>query len=115
MKNQFLEMVENDQLRTDLPTLYPGDTVTVNVRIKEGSKERVQPFRGFVMRIRDRGLNSAFTVRRLSGSDGVERTFQLHSPLIESIEVMKRGKVRRAKLYYMRGRTGKAARIKERV
>ncbi|WP_119344947.1 50S ribosomal protein L19 [Facilibium subflavum] len=115
-QSKYLEMVENAQLRDDLPSFNPGDSVTVNVWVKEGNKERIQMFRGFVLAVKNRGLNSSFTVRRMaSGGEGVERTFQTHSPIIESIKVERRAKVRRAKLYYMRGLTGKAARIKEKV
>ena len=115
MKNKFLEIVEKSQIRTDLPTFKPGDSITVNLWIREGDKKRVQAFKGFVLKIRNRGLHSAFTVRKMSSSMGVERTFQTHSPLIDSITIEKRADVRRAKLYYMRGLTGKAARIKEKV
>ncbi len=108
-------MVENSQLRTDLPTFHPGDSVTVNVWVKEGDKARIQAFKGFVLAIKNRGINSAFTVRKMSSGEGVERTFQTHSPIIDSVVVERRAKVRRAKLYYMRGLTGKAARIKEKV
>ncbi|WP_440617107.1 50S ribosomal protein L19 [Cysteiniphilum sp. 6C5] len=115
MKNKYLEMVENSQLRTDLPIFHPGDSVTVNVWVKEGDKARIQAFKGFVLAIKNRGINSAFTVRKMSSGEGVERTFQTHSPIIDSVVVERRAKVRRAKLYYMRGLTGKAARIKEKV
>lgn len=115
MKNKYLEMIENSQLRTDLPTFHPGDSVTVNVWVKEGDKARIQAFKGFVLAIKNRGINSAFTVRKMSSGEGVERTFQTHSPIIDSVVVERRAKVRRAKLYYMRGLTGKAARIKEKV
>jgi large subunit ribosomal protein L19 len=115
MKSKYLEMVENSQLRTDLPTFHPGDSVTVNVWVKEGDKARIQAFKGFVLAIKNRGINSAFTVRKMSSGEGVERTFQTHSPIIDSVVVERRAKVRRAKLYYMRGLTGKAARIKEKV
>jgi len=115
MKNKFVELVEKSQIRTDHPEFNPGDTVVVNLWIREGDKERIQAFKGFILRIRNRGLHSAFTVRKLSSAIGVERTFQTHSPLIDSIKVEKKADVRRAKLYYMRGLTGKAARIKEKV
>ena len=115
MKSKYLEMVEKSQLRTDLPAFYPGDSVTVNVWVKEGEKARIQAFKGFVLAIKNRGINSAFTVRKMSSGEGVERTFQTHSPIIDSVVVERRAKVRRAKLYYMRGLTGKAARIKEKV
>ncbi|MCP4233195.1 MAG: 50S ribosomal protein L19, partial [Aestuariibacter sp.] len=93
----------------------PGDTVVVQVKVKEGNRERLQAFEGVVIAKRNRGLNSAFTVRKLSHGEGVERTFQTHSQLINEIKVTRRGDVRRAKLYYLRGRTGKAARIKEKI
>jgi large subunit ribosomal protein L19 len=115
MKNKFLEIVEKSQIRTDLPDFRPGDSVVVNLWIREGDKKRVQAFKGFVLRIRNRGLHSAFTVRKISSAIGVERTFQTHSPLIDSIKVEKKADIRRAKLYYMRGLTGKAARIKAKV
>ena len=115
MKSKYLELVEKSQIRTDLPTIYPGDSITVNVWVKEGEKARIQAFKGFVLAIKNRGINSAFTVRKMSSGEGVERAFQTHSPIIDSIVVERRAKVRRAKLYYMRGLTGKAARIKEKV
>ena len=115
MKNKFVELVEKSQIRTDLPVFNPGDTIVVNLWIREGDKQRIQAFKGFVLRIRNRGLHSAFTVRKMSSAIGVERTFQTHSPLIDSITIEKKADVRRAKLYYMRGLTGKAARIKEKV
>ena len=95
------------------PAFAPGETVRVNVKVREGSRERVQAFEGVCIARRNRGLNSAFTVRKLSYGEGVERVFPLYSPRIDSIEVVRRGDVRRAKLYYLRGRTGKAARIRE--
>ena len=97
------------------PAFGAGDTITVSYSIKEGNKERIQAFKGFVLAIKNRGINSAFTVRKMSSGEGVERTFQTHSPIIESVKIERRAKVRRAKLYYMRGLTGKAARIKEKV
>ena len=112
MKNKYLELVEKPQMRIDLPNFRPGDSVCVNVRVKEGNKERIQAFKGFVLAIKNRGINSAFTVRKISSGEGVERTFQTHSPIIENIRIEKQAKVRRAKLYYMRSLTGKAARIK---
>lgn len=115
MKNKYLQIVEKSQIRTDLPKFYPGDSVTVNVWVKEGEKARIQAFKGFVLAIKNRGINSAFTVRKISSGEGIERTFQTHSPIIDSIVVERRAKVRRAKLYYMRGLVGKAARIKEKV
>ena len=114
-KNRWIQLVENEQLRTDLPEFAPGDTVVVQVRIKEGNNERLQAYEGVVIAKRNRGLNSSFVVRKISNGVGVERTFQLHSPMIASLVVKRRGNVRRAKLYYLRGRTGKAARIKEKL
>jgi len=111
---QLIEQIEFEQLRTDAPEFGPGDTVKVHTRVIEGSKERIQIFEGVVIGKKDGGLRSAFTVRKLSHSIGVERTFMLHSPRIARIEVVKRGLVRRAKLYYLRGKVGKAAKIKER-
>ncbi len=98
----------------ELPDFEPGDTVRVNVKVTEGSRERVQAFEGVCIARKSRGLNSAFTVRKISNGEGVERIFPLYSPVIESIQVVRRGVVRRAKLYYLRGRRGKSARIKER-
>jgi len=102
-------------LKNDLPEFGPGDTVRVQVRVKEGDRERLQAFEGVVIAKRNRGLNSSFTVRKISYGEGVERVFQTHSPLIASIEVKRRGDVRRAKLYYLRSRTGKSARIKQKI
>ena len=95
------------------PEFWPGDTVKVNVRVVEGTRERIQAYEGVVIAVKNRGLNSSFTVRKISYNEGVERVFPLHSPRVESIEVIKRGKVRRAKLYYLRERRGKSARIAE--
>ena len=114
MTNSIQEL-EEAQLKTDLPEFGPGDTVRVQVRVKEGDRERLQAFEGVVIAKRNRGLNSAFTVRKISYGEGVERVFQTHSPLIASIEVKRRGDVRRAKLYYLRSRTGKSARIKQKI
>lgn len=114
-KNKIIQEIENEQLKTDVPAFSPGDTVIVQVKVKEGTRERLQAFEGFVIGIRGRGLNSAFTVRKISHGVGVERTFQTHSPLIASISVKRRGDVRQAKLYYLRKLTGKAARIKEKL
>ena len=114
MTNSILEL-EQAQLRNDLPEFGPGDTVRVQVRVKEGDRERLQAFEGVVIAKRNRGLNSAFTVRKISYGEGVERVFQTHSPLVASIEVRRRGDVRRAKLYYLRSRTGKSARIKQKI
>ncbi len=111
----IIEQLEREQMKTDVPKFGPGDTVVVQVRVKEGTRERLQAYEGVVIALRNRGLNSAFTVRKISHGEGVERVFQTHSPLIEGIEVKRRGKVRRAKLYYLRGRTGRAARIKEKL
>ena len=114
-RNKILEELENEQLRDDIPDFGPGDTVVVRVRIREGSRERSQAFEGVVIGKRNRGLNSSFTVRKMSHGVGVERTFQTHSRLISSVEVKRRGDVRRAKLYYLRGLSGRAARLKEKV
>ncbi len=108
-----LSAVEKGELRTDIPEFAVGDTVKVHVKIKEGDKERIQIFEGVVIARRNGDLRSSFTVRKISFGQGVERIFPLHSPVIDKIEVSKRGKVRRAKLYYLRGLRGKAARIKE--
>ena len=114
MTNSIQEL-EQAQLKNDLPEFGPGDTVRVQVRVKEGDRERLQAFEGVVIAKRNRGLNSSFTVRKISYGEGVERVFQTHSPLIASIEVRRRGDVRRAKLYYLRTRTGKSARIKQKL
>ncbi|MGA8072001.1 MAG: 50S ribosomal protein L19 [Candidatus Acidiferrales bacterium] len=110
--NPILAKAQHAQLRKDLPAFRPGDTVRVNVRLKEGDKERVQPFEGVVMQRRGELTGASFTVRRVSFGIGVERIFPLHSPMISTIEVVRQGRVRRAKLNYLRGRKGKAARIK---
>ncbi|HEX16013.1 MAG: 50S ribosomal protein L19 [Deltaproteobacteria bacterium] len=109
-----VDVVEKEYLRTDLPDFRPGDTVRVHYRIQEGDKERIQVFEGVVIRKRRGGTRATFTVRKISYGIGVERIFPLHSPFIEKIEVVSRGKVRRARLYYLRERSGKSARIKER-
>jgi large subunit ribosomal protein L19 len=114
-KNAIIQKVEQDQLKTDIPEFSPGDLIVVQVRIKEGDRERLQAFEGVVIGKRNRGLNSAFTVRKMSHGVGVERTFQSHSPLIESIKVKRRGDVRQSKLYYLRDLTGRAARISEKL
>ncbi|MDE0442947.1 MAG: 50S ribosomal protein L19 [Gammaproteobacteria bacterium] len=114
-RNKIIEELESAQVRTDIPDFAPGDTVVVQVRVREGSRERLQAFEGVVIGKRNRGLNSAFTVRKVSHGVGVERTFQTHSPLIASIGVKRRGDVRKAKLYYLRERRGRAARIREKV
>src|ERR1700723_3393880 len=107
------EIIDRDSLRTDIPDFRPGDTVKVHVRVVEGTRERVQIFQGAVIRRQGSGIRETFTVRKLSFGVGVERTFPVHSPVIAKIEVVTRGDVRRAKLYYLRDRTGKAAKIKE--
>ncbi len=112
---QILEQEEIARLNKNVPAFAPGDTVIVNVNVIEGNKKRVQAYEGVVIAKRNRGLNSSFIVRKISNGEGVERTFPLYSPLIASIEVKRRGDVRRAKLYYLRGRTGKSARIKEKL
>ncbi|MGH2347212.1 MAG: 50S ribosomal protein L19 [Chloroflexota bacterium] len=111
--SNLLEMVRTSQLREDLPDINPGDTLRVHARIVEGSKERVQVFEGTVLRVRKGGVDASVTVRRISHQIGVERTFLLHSPRVDRFEVTRRGDVRRAALYYLRERTGKKARIKE--
>ena len=111
---QLIEQIEFEQLRTDAPDFGPGDTVKVHTRVIEGGKERIQVFEGIIIGKKDGGLRSSFVVRKLSHGVGVERTFMLHSPRLAKIEVIRRGAVRRAKLYYLRGKVGKAARIKER-
>jgi large subunit ribosomal protein L19 len=108
-----VDVVESSRLRDDLPEFWPGDTVKVNVRVVEGTRSRIQVFEGVVIARKGGGLRETFTVRKISFGVGVERTFPVHSPVIESIEVLRRGKVRRAKLYYLRDRVGKKARIKE--
>lgn len=113
--SDIIKQLEAEQLKTEVPEFSSGDTVVVQVRVKEGQRTRLQAFEGVVIGVRNRGLNSAFTVRKISHGEGVERVFQTHSPLIESVTVKRKGKVRRAKLYYLRGRTGKAARIKEKL
>ena len=111
--HKLIEAVTKSQLRTDLPNFRAGDTVRVHVRIVEGTRERIQVFEGVVIKRRGGGVSETFTVRKISSGVGVERTFPLHTPKIEKIEVTRRGKVRRAKLYYLRNLRGKAARIKE--
>ena len=113
--SNIIAQLETEQLRSDIPEFSPGDTVVVQVRVKEGARERLQAYEGVVIAMRSRGINSAFTVRKISHGEGVERVFQTHSPMIAEIKVKRRGKVRRAKLYYLRGLTGKAARIKEKL
>jgi large subunit ribosomal protein L19 len=111
----IIDEINAEQLNRNIPEFAPGDTLVVNVKVKEGNRERLQAFEGICIAIRNRGLDSAFTVRKISHGTGVERVFQTHSPLIDSIEVKRKGDVRRAKLYYLRGREGKAARIKEKL
>ena len=113
--SKIIEELEQAQLQTAVPEFGPGDTVVVQVRVREGSRERLQAYEGVVIAKRNRGLNSAFTVRKISHGEGVERVFQTHSPAIASIKVKRRGDVRRAKLYYLRERSGKSARIKEKI
>ena len=110
-----LEQEEIKRLKKEVPDFAPGDTVIVNVNVVEGERKRSQAFEGMVIAKRNKGLNSSFIVRKISSGEGVERTFQTHSPLIASIEVKRKGEVRRAKLYYLRGLTGKAARIREKL
>jgi large subunit ribosomal protein L19 len=113
--SKVIEAIEQEQMTKDVPEFSPGDTVIVQVKVKEGSRERLQAFEGVVIAKRNRGLNSSFTVRKISHGEGVERVFQTYSPVVDSVKVKRRGDVRRAKLYYLRGRTGKAARIKEKI
>lgn len=114
-KNPIIAELEKEQMTKDVPAFGPGDTIVVQVKVKEGNRERLQAFEGVVIGKRNRGLNSAFTVRKISNGVGVERTFQTYSPLVDSIQVKRRGDVRQAKLYYLRELSGKAARIKERL
>ena len=113
--NKIISQLEAEQMEKDLPEFGPGDTVVVQVKVKEGNRERLQAFEGVVIGKRNRALNSAFTVRKISHGVGVERTFQTYSPLVDSIAVKRRGDVRQAKLYYLRELSGKAARIKEKL
>jgi len=113
--NKIIQQLEAEQLRENPAEFSPGDTVVVQVRVVEGSRERLQAFEGVVLGKRNRGLNSSFTVRKISHGVGVERTFQTHSPMVAEIEVKRRGDVRQAKLYYLRELSGRAARIKEKV
>jgi large subunit ribosomal protein L19 len=115
MTNKIIAELEAEQLKKEIPEFSPGDTVVVQVKVKEGDRERIQAFEGVVIAKRNRGFNSAFTVRKISHGVGVERTFQSHSPLIDSVSVVRRGDVRQAKLYYLRELSGKAARIKEKL
>ena len=111
----IIDEINAEQMCNDHPEFAPGDTIIVNVKVKEGNRERLQALEGVCIAIRNRGLNSAFTVRKISHGEGVERVFQTYSQAIDSIQVKRRGDVRRAKLYYLRGRTGNAARIKEKL
>jgi large subunit ribosomal protein L19 len=113
--SRVIDEIENEQLKKDLPQFDPGDTVVVQVRVTEGDRERLQAYEGVVIAKRNRGLNSSFTVRKISHGEGVERVFQTHSPTVAEIRVKRRGDVRRAKLYYLRDLSGKAARIREKV
>lgn len=113
--SNIIDEITAEQIKTDVPEFGAGDTVKVNVLIREGDRQRIQAFEGVVIAKKNRGINSSFTVRKMSSGEGVERVFQTHSPLVREIEVKRRGDVRRAKLYYLRGRTGKSARIKEKI
>ena len=113
--SDILKAFESKQLRTDLPAFRPGDTVAVSVKVKEGNRSRLQVFEGVVMGVKRGGINASFVVRKISSGIGVERTFQMHSPMIDSISVKRKGDVRQAKLFYLRDRSGKSARIKERL
>ena len=114
-KTPIIDELEKEQINREIPHFSPGDTVVVQVKVKEGSRERLQAFEGVVLGKRNRGLNSSFTVRKISSGIGVERTIQVYSPLIDSITVKRKGAVRRAKLYYLRDRSGRSARIKEKL
>jgi large subunit ribosomal protein L19 len=114
-KNKIIDAIEREQLKQDVPDFQPGDTVVVQVRVAEAGRERTQAYEGVVIAKRNRGLNSSFTVRKISHGVGVERVFQTHSPLVAAIELKRRGDVRQAKLYYLRGLSGRKARIKEKV
>ena len=113
--NKIIEAIEQEQIKKEMPDFAPGDTVVVQVKVTEGERERLQAFEGIVIAKRNRGSNSSFTVRKISHGEGVERVFQTYSPTVSAVEVKRRGDVRRAKLYYLRDRTGKAARIKEKI
>ena len=113
--SNIIQELEAEQMGREIPDFAPGDTVVVQVKVKEGTRERLQAFEGVVIAKRNRGINSAFTVRKISHGEGVERVFQTSSPSVADIKLKRRGDVRRAKLYYLRGRTGKAARIKEKI
>jgi large subunit ribosomal protein L19 len=111
--NELIRAIEAEQIRTDLPNFRVGDTVKVHVKVKEGTRERIQVFEGTVLKKQNGGLRESFTVRRVAYGVGVERTFPINAPIIEKIEIIRRGKVRRAKLFYLRNRVGKAAKVKE--
>lgn len=113
--SKIIDQLEQEQMSKEIPEFAPGDTVVVQVKVKEGDRERLQAFEGVVIGVKNRGLNSAFTVRKISYGEGVERVFQTYSPLVDSITVKRRGDVRQAKLYYLRERSGKSARIKEKL
>jgi large subunit ribosomal protein L19 len=113
--SSIISEIEAEQLRDAVPEFSAGDTVVVRVKVKEGTRERLQSFEGVVIAKRNRGLNSSFTVRKISHGEGVERVFQTHSPQIEDVTIKRRGAVRRAKLYYLRGRSGNAAKIREKI
>ncbi len=113
--SNIIDQLEQEQMKKDVPAFAPSDTVVVQVKVKEGDKERLQAFEGVVIAVKNRGLHSAFTVRKISNGVGVERVFQTHSPIVDSIEVKRRGDVRQAKLYYLRELSGKKARIKEKL
>jgi len=114
-KNTIIQQIEQEQIRKEIPAFSSGDTLLVQVRVMEGERSRLQAFEGVVIGVRNRGLNSAFTVRKISHGVGVERTFQTYSPTVDSLVVKRRGRVRQSKLYYLRERSGKAARIKEKL
>jgi large subunit ribosomal protein L19 len=113
--SKIIEAIDQEQMGKEIPPFAPGDTIVVQVKVTEGTRERLQAFEGVVIAKRNRGINSSFTVRKISHGEGVERVFQTYSPVVDSIAVRRRGDVRRAKLYYLRGLTGKAARIKEKI
>ena len=113
--SNIIKQLEAEQMKQDVPAYRPGDTVIVQVKVTEGDKSRLQAFEGVVIAVKNRGINSAFTVRKISNGVGVERVFQTHSPIVDSIEIKRRGDVRQAKLYYLRERSGKSARIKEKL
>jgi len=113
--SNIIDQINQEQLKQDVPAFAPGDTVVVQVKVKEGTRERLQAYEGVVIAKKNRGLNSSFTVRKISHGEGVERVFQTHSPMVDSISVKRRGDVRQAKLYYLRDRQGRSARIKEKL